>query len=91
MCNTQLGLREPGSLQDRVHLVFGHQVPYWNGHPLPFSPSVARQSETRDVTSKGSLVGWHSAFVWMQVLAECLYRHVYCLIIVLPFPFSMVR
>lgn len=37
-CNTQLGLRHPGSLQDSAQLVLGHKVPCWNGHPLPFSP-----------------------------------------------------
>ena len=63
MCNTQLGLRYPGSLQDSVQLVLGHKVPYWNGHPLPFSPYEVQQSEIRDVTSKGILVGWCSTFV----------------------------
>lgn len=78
-CNTQPGLRDPGSLQDSVQLVLGHEVSYWNGHSLPFSTYVAQQSETRAVTSKGSLVGWHSTFVWLHVLAEWLYRRMWCL------------
>lgn len=39
------------------------QIPRWNGHPLPFSPCVAKQTEIRDATSKGSLVAWCSTCV----------------------------
>lgn len=88
-CNTQLGLRHPGSLQDSAQLVLGHKVPCWNGHPLPFSPYEVQQSRIREfVTSWAGTALLPECMVWLtgcrDVCGACLH-----LIIVLPFPFFL--
>lgn len=88
-CNTQLGLRHPGSLQDSAQLVLGHKVPCWNGHPLPFSPYEVQQSRIREfVASWAGTALLPECMVWLtgcrDVCGACLH-----LIIVLPFPFFL--
>lgn len=87
-CSTQLSLRHPWPV-----FSWYWDTTYPTGMATLFLslPVKFKKNKIRNVTSKGSLVGWHSTLVWMHALAEWLYRCMWCLIIVLPFPFSVVR